>query len=210
MRKLALTGQVLLIFFAMPVHSGDKLTEDDVNHLLQVVIENEVNSTVYPERSPELMLANCKKYVDDLQKNSFGATWDMDPEASWRGYYYNDFMRKKADIQIRTFLWQNQASEWLLWIVTAVVLSGIIFSAIQLIRAVSFRLPDKVMATQGQSKCLYNDGLNSSIEVSVKHLRITSSVVGIMVLSISLIFYYLFLTEVYHIQVIDTATKNSL
>ncbi len=106
-------------------------------------------------------------------------------------YYkkYHEYLAEKADINLEQFLWQRRASEFLLWLVVAVVISGICFSGIQLWRASS----------------LSGTSTDSTIEIAAQKIKVTSSVVGVIVLTISIVFLYFFLIEVYRVKVIDLA-----
>lgn len=104
-------------------------------------------------------------------------------------YYknYYAYRTRKSEMNISQFEWQQYASEYLLWLVVIVVVSGIVFSGYQLWKASSIE----------------DLGKESSIELSVQKIKVTSSVVGVVVLAISIIFLYLFLIEVYRVEVID-------
>ena len=105
---------------------------------------------------------------------------------------YYEYLSKKADINVMQFQWQRTASERLLWLVVVVVLAGVVFSGYQLWRA---------------SKT--NDlPADSTIEIAAQKIKITSSVVGVIVLAISIIFFYFFLIEVYRVKVIDMESSE--
>lgn len=76
--------------------------------------------------------------------------------------------------------WQLFASEVLLWVVVAVAAAGVIYSGIQLFAA----------ACTGRQR-------GSTFEISLHRVRITSSVVGIVVLTISFAFLIIFVQQVY-------------
>ncbi len=92
--------------------------------------------------------------------------------------------KKELEIIKETFEWQGDASIVLLYLVVFIALIGIIFSGFQLWKA--YKLSDPQPET--------------TLEVSAGKIRITSSVVGIIILTISLGFMYLFLQEVYPIR----------
>lgn len=102
-----------------------------------------------------------------------------------RNFY--DYSKKKNDVIIELFAWQKHASEILMWVVILLVISGISFSGVQLFNA------SRLGAVQGET----------SFEIAASRLKITSSVVGLIVLAISVIFFYLFLIEVYRMKVVD-------
>lgn len=94
------------------------------------------------------------------------------------------YKKKELDIIQEAFEWQANASVVLLYLVVFIALIGIIFSGIQLWKA--YKLSDPQTET--------------TLEVSAGKIRITSSIVGIIILTISLGFMYLFLQEVYPIR----------
>lgn len=106
---------------------------------------------------------------------------------------YYEYLAKKADLNLAQFEWQRTASERLLWLVVVVVFSGVAFSGYQLWRA-------------SKTNDLPGD---SSIEIAVQKVKITSSVVGVIVLAISIIFFYFFLIEVYRVKVIDLTPSET-
>jgi len=81
--------------------------------------------------------------------------------------------------------WQIFASNVSLWLVVIIVVAGVAFSGFQLWHA----------AISGQPQA------ESQLEVSAKNFRLTSSVVGVVVLGLSLFFFYLFVKEIYTIKV---------
>lgn len=106
---------------------------------------------------------------------------------------YYSYLSQKTDIYIEQFKWQRSASERLLWLVVTVVISGILFSGVQLWRASSTK----------------DLGPESSIEIASSKIKITSSVVGLIVLVISIVFFYFFLTEVYTVKIVDMTSSET-
>lgn len=99
---------------------------------------------------------------------------------------YYEHLEKKLDINLSGFEWQQKAANYLMFLVVIVVLTGLVFSGYQIWKA--SRIKDF--------------GESSSIELSVQKIKITSSVVGIIVLTISIAFFYLFLIEVYRVKLV--------
>jgi hypothetical protein len=104
-------------------------------------------------------------------------------------YYksYYEYLEKINEVQINKFIWQDRASEVTLWLVVIVVISGLSMSAFQLF--IAFRRPDH--------------STDTTIDLSAQNFRVTSSVVGIVVLLISIGFLFLFLREVYNIKMVS-------
>jgi hypothetical protein len=84
---------------------------------------------------------------------------------------------------IAAFYAQRIASYAVLCLVVFVVAAGVIFSGFQLWKS---------MATGVQ--------MSSEVEISASRVRITSSVVGIVTLTISLVFLYIYSEQIYHIK----------
>jgi hypothetical protein len=98
-----------------------------------------------------------------------------------------DFQARLMDLNMETFSGQSVQTYIVMMLVVAVVLSGIGFSAFQLWKA---------MGSAGIQT-------NSELEMSAKNVRVTSSVVGVVVLTISIVFLYIYTREVYAIKLID-------
>lgn len=110
-------------------------------------------------------------------------------------YYetYYKFLEKKSVIHLEKFEWQARASEVLLWVVVFVVVSGIAFSGFQLLLGAGV-LGGKKWVGQPQE---------TSIEVSASKFRLSSSVIGLVILVLSIVFLHMFLGEVYRLRVVD-------
>jgi hypothetical protein len=142
------------------------------------------------------MLDNCKQSYDKLQ-NDFLKSQDA-AQQGYNQYFYQQYAPELAKIQLDAFRWQATASRILIWVVVVVCLSGIIFSGYQLWRATA---PGPVGAS---AEKLNTDPLAANVELSWQSVRVTSSVVGLVVLVISVAYLYLFLKEVYNIEVIPS------
>jgi hypothetical protein len=79
--------------------------------------------------------------------------------------------------------WQLWASNVLLWVVVLVVAAGIVYSGLQL----------GIAAKTGKQR-------DTSLEFSAQRVRVTSSVVGIVVLALSIAFLLIFVNQVYQIR----------
>jgi hypothetical protein len=94
--------------------------------------------------------------------------------------YYTRLM----EVNLGVFHAQRIASYVVLLLVFVVVASGVVFSGFQLWKSVS------VAGVQA----------NNDLEISAAKVRVTSSVVGIVVLTISLAFLFIYTREVYTIK----------
>lgn len=105
---------------------------------------------------------------------------------------YYAFLGQQIEVAIENFRWQQRASEVLMWTVLAVVFCGLGFSGYQLYHATR----------------LGKDPAASEIEVSTNKVRVTSSIVGLVVLFMSIAFLYLFLIEVYRIKPVNLLQQS--
>lgn len=105
---------------------------------------------------------------------------------------YYAFLGQQTTVAIENFRWQQRASEILMWTVLAVVFCGLAFSGYQLYHATR----------------LGKDTPASEIEIGADRLRITSSIVGLVVLFMSIAFLYLFLIEVYRIKPVNMLQQS--
>jgi len=105
---------------------------------------------------------------------------------------YYEYLNKKAEINLSQYRWQQTASNYLLFLVMVVVLSGIFFSGYQIWKSSSIK----------------DISSDSTIELSIQKIKVTSSVVGVIVLAISIVFLYFFLIEVYRIKVVDMSKSE--
>lgn len=90
------------------------------------------------------------------------------------------------DYNRRVFEWQMVSTQVSFFVVIGLVVSGLIFAAIQFRRG--------MIATQG------NPDFNTDLELTAKGLKVSSPVLGVVVLAISLGFFYLYLAHVYPIE----------
>jgi hypothetical protein len=92
--------------------------------------------------------------------------------------------------------WQMFASNVSLGLVSIIVFAGVLFAGFQLWQA----------ARVGQPQA------ESQLEVSASNFRITSSTVGVIVLALSFLFFYLFVKEIYAVtppaEVLTNATAK--
>ncbi len=96
------------------------------------------------------------------------------------------------DLNVETFQTQWLQTYTVMSLVVIVVIAGVLFAAFQLWKSVS------VAGVQ----------LNSELEISAKNVRITSSIVGVVVLVISIAFLYIYTHEVYQLRFTNPYTPD--
>jgi len=144
----------------------------------------EVTNTQLEARNRELQTA--VKMLSKKLDQASGPLADKYAEVQLARYQHQiDLMEHRRGV----FAWQLIASYMVLAIVVVVTLAGIGFSAAQLINALRLSQP------QG----------NIDLEISASKVRITSSVVGVVVLTLSIVFLYLFLDRIYEIRELPPA-----
>lgn len=124
-----------------------------------------------------------------------GSTFSaMDPETrekyleSLRGYYA--YRIQGYEQRQRTFAWQLFSSRIIFWAVLFLVFTGIYFAAVQFhvglgrLRGPSGQIPEPV----------------TELAASAGGIKVSSPVLGVIILVISLIFFYLYLAFVYPIS----------
>ncbi|MEE8294737.1 MAG: hypothetical protein V3R64_03410 [Sphingomonadales bacterium] len=106
------------------------------------------------------------------------------------------FQQREASLKhsMDLYKWQLFASNILLWLVVFIVLTSMVFTGYQLWLAGSY----KTKLT------------NNEARISAKEIRITTSSVGIIVFTLSLIFLYMFIQDVYTIKkpITETAVQT--
>jgi hypothetical protein len=103
--------------------------------------------------------------------------------------YQNELMRYNQSL----LGWQLFASDVLLWVVVIVAGAGVIYSGLQLASA----------ARSGRQR-------ETTLEISAQRVRITSSVVGILVLAISFVFLMIFVQQVYQIKAMALQPQSTV
>ena len=98
-----------------------------------------------------------------------------------------EYLTAIMDINLRALEAQRFASFVMLMLVVLVVVCGTGFAGFQLWKSVS--------AAGVQT--------SSDLEISAAKVRVTSSVVGVVVLSISIVFLYIYAQEIYHLRLIE-------
>jgi hypothetical protein len=127
--------------------------------------------------------------------------------------HYKTYVDGLTAIQLRAFNWQFWTSVVLLGVVVAICLAGVIFSGFQLYWATAYGSgggsAERPSADQVAANKPNADQLGTNVELSWQSVRVTSSVIGLVVLVISLAFFYLFLKEVYPISAVGGVIPSS-
>src|SRR5207302_11050034 len=104
-----------------------------------------------------------------------------------------EYLTAAFEVSIDAYRAQQTASAVILLLVVLVVVAGLTFAGFQLWKSVS------VAGVQA----------SSDLEVSASKVRITSSVVGVVVLTISLVFLYIYTTQIYTISYLTPPGRSA-
>lgn len=124
---------------------------------------------------------------------------------------YYEYRTKGYEYRSRVFEWQLHSSRTIFVIVLLLVGAGIYFAAVQFHVALSTaKRGAKKTATKGGEGAtaeaanvgdkLGAAALSTQLEITAKGVIVNSSVMGVVILALSLAFFYLFLVYVYPIQ----------
>jgi len=109
---------------------------------------------------------------------------EMRARADYEAFVFDN--RKKA------FAWQDTSSKLIFWLVVIIVLAGLWMSYIQLKEGLKNKT---VNQAEGEGEETHQ------IEISKESMKISSTFVGVVILAMSLVFFYLYLFVVYPITV---------
>lgn len=131
---------------------------------------------------------------------------DYELHTNLNNYYSRSFL-----IRDETFKWQIFSSKIIFLTVLLVVFCGLIFAGIQFYIAMK-SINKHIVKEIDSNNVNTNDIPVANIELSVQGLKVNSSILGVIILVISLAFFYLYLIYVYPIneaKIDSNATKES-
>ena len=134
-------------------------------------------TTALPTPPTDVVLqdpATKQKYLDAMQR-------------------YYQYREDGYAYRSRVFEWQLFSSRLIFAIVVVLVLAGLSFAAIQFYVAM-------ITATHARGRTATAPPLATQLEISAKGIIVNSSVLGVVVLALSLAFFYLYLVYVYPIH----------
>jgi hypothetical protein len=115
--------------------------------------------------------------------------------ASMREYY--EYRISGFQHRRRVFEWQLYSSKITFYVVVVLVLAGIYFSGVQF--HVSLK-PRKLSKKDMPAVSTEMHPLETQLEASLKGIKISSPVLGVIILIISFLFFYLYLVHIYPIS----------
>ncbi|MGJ0504348.1 MAG: hypothetical protein ACR65X_11540 [Methylocystis sp.] len=145
--------------------------------------------------------AKLRQVINQLEVENAELKSSMDDiDVKYRKFYYEDFMKRRAELQIQAFTEQQYTTRVLTALVVILCLSGVIFSAYQLKKSFDFAYKQaRGEFANGQGSNEITD-VFTKIEISKERTQLTTSFVGLAILVISLVYMYLYLKDVYKIN----------
>jgi uncharacterized protein YpmB len=111
-------------------------------------------------------------------------------------FYFTESLKQRYE----TFQWQQESGKIIFWVVIAIVFIALFFAAVQFritMRQLKMRQPKG--AKELQENVVEKADVHE-VELSMKGVKVNSSVLGVVILVISLAFLYLYLVFVYPIN----------
>ena len=164
----------------------------------------------------ELELKDCSGNTKRVERSAFdknaapaastgqpqaSSSADLDPATQAE---QQKALRAKFDYQAyryfhtkRTFDFQYWSGKIIFWVVLLIVFSGLVLSALQFYVGLRHPLETRLKGDAGATAP--DDASVSEFEVSLQRIKLKSSVLGLLILAFSLVFFYLYLKYVYPI-----------
>lgn len=117
---------------------------------------------------------------------------------------YDSYYTKNLEHRWNTFNWQYHSGIVIFWVIIFIVISGIVFSGIQFYFTLKqLKIKEKLLSQNIQNLSSDTDNKNE-IEISLQGIKLNSSILGVIILVISIAFFYLYLVYVYPIKPVNT------
>jgi hypothetical protein len=166
----------------------------------------------------ELEFTGCSEKAEHVDRSKFDSSFppagssaegqrravsaaDLDPETRTKQqqalrarYDYQTFSFAHAQ---RTFDFQYRSGRVIFWVVLLIVFAGLAFSAVQFYVGLHHPLESRAQADGKEPAS--NDGCVSEFEATLQGIKLKSSVLGLLILAMSMVFFYLYLKYVYPI-----------
>ena len=181
MARAALLAIALLLLSTAQIHAQPAKEPEPTREQLQTQI------SILLDQIKALQATNATTQATSIDPDLHSAY----VEAKKKEYEY---LTKVMALNIEAFNAQRWSAYAILFLVVVVVISGISFSGFQLWKSIS------VAGVQ----------TSNELELSASKVRITSSVVGIVVLTISLAFLYIYTMQVYQIRILPPTNFPSV
>ena len=181
MARAVLLAVALLLLSIVPMHTQPASEPEPTREQLQTQI------SILLDQIKALQAANTNTQAASIDPDLRSAYL----EAKKKEYEY---VTKVMELNIEAFNAQRWSAYAILFLVVVVVISGISFSGFQLWKSIT------VAGVQ----------TSNELELSASKVRVTSSVVGIVVLMISLAFLYIYTMQIYQIRILPPTNFPSV
>ena len=146
----------------------------------------------------EKRIADCKKEsLNQLELKSIGIQILNEVQSLCFARIGEEDELSEYGTRRNAYLIQQSETTVLMWMVVIITISGVVLAAIQLIASFKFAAAGKA-----------NLGQETNINIEAHKLSISSSVSGILILVVSLCFFYVFTMQIYSIR--DDEQKRSI
>ena len=176
----------MILFFSFQLCKAQPL-----NDSLKKEINGKQNSILTPQQMVDRFLHNEKTHNIDSFSNKetvFDNKLDSLKLKAWMNYY--SYMSFGYEHRKRVFYWQLVSSEIIFFVVICLVLVGVYFAWLQFYHTLKYNKKDGDPDTS----------LSTELSASFKEIKIVSPVLGVIILIISFMFFYLYLRYVYPID----------
>jgi len=172
---------IVSAFSALSQSSSGEDQTDRVNDILNQMQQEMQNSDALPDSIVAPPPIALQQALDDSTVAMY--------QKAMRAYY--EYRVSGFEHRKNVFSWQLVSTKWIFFGVLLMVFCGICFSGIQFYKSMTL---SNVEGSEAM------DAGVTEFEASTSGIKVTSSVLGIIVLVISLVFFYLYLVYVYPIS----------
>ena len=106
-------------------------------------------------------------------------------------------MKRGGSHSFRALEWQLFSSKLIFWLVILIVVTGIFFSWQQLRQSIRER---EVLQATIKNIPAPDDALRHELQAGIRGIKLATPMVGVVILAMSLLFFYLYLQFVYPIN----------
>ena len=208
---LCISALVLFMFLAIAAAAEQETANPNVNTGRQVSPQG-LEKDLPPDPQPDPSTSPAKR-LNPPPAPADNAGLDDSIKAEYqqalRAYY--DYHRSGLEHRKRVFAWQLLSSKIIFVVVIVLVLSGVYFSGVQFhsslraMRAVPVKpkadkpdVADDTIAKDSSNRIV--DYPITQLEASLQGIKVTSPILGVIILALSFLFFYLYLKYVYPIN----------
>jgi len=179
---LALLLTVTTVLWADDSQQQEELTTKKVNtSVFEAIRDNQLqNGNKMSFKPPQPPISMGDEKTERMYKEA------------WQAYY--QYLSRGLEHRQQVYRWQFRSSKIIFYTVLLLVFIGIIFSGIQFYKAM------RLASGSSESDEAHSESMRSEFEATPGGIKISSPVLGVIILTISLAFFYLYLVYVYPIN----------